>query len=63
MGTHIEDRRGRLTWLEGERRELASKADFLCTARNWTALLEKCADLIEVEAEIRGLTAKSRPQP
>lgn len=63
MGTHVEDRTGRLQWLESERRDMTSTATYLCTAKNWAGLLEKCVALIECEAEIRGLQAKSRPKP
>lgn len=63
VGTFIEDRRTRLSWLESERRDMAATAMYLCTAQNWAGLIEKCVSLIECEAEIRGLQAKSRPAP
>lgn len=60
-GTYVEDRKGRLVWLEAERRDMASTAQLLVLSQNWSALLEKVGQLIEVDAEIRGLQAKTRP--
>jgi hypothetical protein len=50
-----QEHKTRLDWLRSQRRDFKAQAQALAVSENWTALLEKCADLIDIEAEVRGM--------